>query len=88
MQIAINLMHDLCSPYCRALKQLLHKNKLNCVKVIEVDLEQEQANIKSALFDISGRTTFPNLFKNGKSLGGFDSVSILDREGKLEDLCH
>jgi glutaredoxin len=74
------------SPYCRALKQILAKYCKD-IKIIEVDLEKDGLGIKSALLELSGRTTFPNLFKNGKSLGGFDNVSILDREGKLEDLC-
>lgn len=53
-----------------------------------MDLERDGLGIKSALFDLTGRATFPNLFKNGQSLGGYDSVSELDREGKLKDLCH
>lgn len=68
-------------PYCRAAKQLISKYcKLEDVEIIEVDLRKDGRQIQQALYDLTGQYTFPNFFKNGKSLGGFDRLSELDRQ--------
>lgn len=69
-------------PYCKRAKQLIAKYSKG-IKVIEVDLEKNGREIQLALHRISGQYTFPNLFIRGQSLGGFDSLSELDRRGQL-----
>lgn len=73
------------SPYCKAAKQLISKY-CDDIHVIEVDLEQDGREIQQALYDLTGQYTFPNLFQNQLSLGGFDRLSELDRKGEL-NLC-
>ncbi|KAF1807191.1 Alg9-like mannosyltransferase family-domain-containing protein [Mucor lusitanicus] len=73
-------------PYCMAAKQLISKYCKH-IEVIEVDHQRNGYEIQDALIELTGQRTFPNLFKNGKSLGGYDRLSALDREGKLTDLC-
>ncbi|KAI8059375.1 Alg9-like mannosyltransferase family-domain-containing protein [Gilbertella persicaria] len=73
-------------PYCRAAKQLISKYCQD-IKVIEVDLERDGHEIKQALYQLTGRATFPNLFKQGQSLGGYDRLSELDSQGQLTNLC-
>lgn len=70
------------SPYCKRAKQLIAKYSKG-IKIIEVDLEKNGREIQLALHRISGQYTFPNLFIRGQSLGGFDSLSELDRRGQL-----
>lgn len=76
----------MCSPYCMAAKQLISKYCKH-IEVIEVDHQRNGYEIQDALIELTGQRTFPNLFKNGKSLGGYDRLSALDREGKLAGLC-
>lgn len=77
-----------CSPYCRGAKQLLVKYcKQEEIKIIEVDLQRDARGIQKALFDLTGQRTFPNFFASGKSLGGFDRLSELDRQGQLNNVC-
>ncbi|CEP12404.1 hypothetical protein [Parasitella parasitica] len=73
-------------PYCMAAKQLVSKY-CEHIEVIEVDRQRDGNEIQDALIELTGQRTFPNLFKHGKSLGGFDRLSALDREGKLTGLC-
>ncbi|KAI8641556.1 Alg9-like mannosyltransferase family-domain-containing protein [Parasitella parasitica] len=73
-------------PYCMAAKQLISKYCKH-IEVIEVDRQRDGNEIQDALIELTGQRTFPNLFKSGKSLGGYDRLSALDREGKLAGLC-
>ncbi|KAI8350881.1 Alg9-like mannosyltransferase family-domain-containing protein [Choanephora cucurbitarum] len=73
-------------PYCRAAKQLISKYCKD-IHVIEVDQEPNGYEIKQALYTLTGQATFPNLFQHGKSLGGYDRLSALDRQGSLAGLC-
>ena len=42
--------------------------------------------IQSALLDISGQRTVPNVFIKGKHLGGNDDTQAAARSGKLEEM--
>ena len=42
--------------------------------------------IQSALLDISGQRTVPNVFVKGKHLGGNDDTQAAARSGKLEEM--
>lgn len=44
------------------------------------------AEIQSALLDISGQRTVPNVFIKGKHLGGNDDTQAAARSGKLEEM--
>ncbi|KAI8084877.1 Alg9-like mannosyltransferase family-domain-containing protein [Halteromyces radiatus] len=73
-------------PYCRGAKQILSNycNKSQ-IHVIEVDQLQDGGQIKQVLKEISGRSTFPNLFIFGESLGGYDDLVRLEQEHLLGD---
>ncbi|KAI7902184.1 Alg9-like mannosyltransferase family-domain-containing protein [Cokeromyces recurvatus] len=74
-------------PYSIAAKQLLSKYCKD-IHIVEANLDQDSKGIKYALFELTGQRTFPNFFKNGQSLGGYDQLSVLDREGKLSTICN
>lgn len=57
------------------------------IHIVEVDLEEDGYAIKKALYELTGQSTFPNLFNHSQTLGGYDRLSALDREGKLANLC-
>lgn len=71
------------SPYCRGAKQLLNRYCVGQqIHIVELDHLPDGEQIKDALKEISGRSTFPNLFVNGVSLGGFDDMLEMDRQGQ------
>ena len=55
-------------------------------KVYELDNMDNGADIQSALLDISGQRTVPNVFVKGKHLGGNDDTQAAARSGKLEEI--
>jgi len=70
-------------PYCEQAKMLLERKKAN-YKVIDVtnDVKQRKELIKKS----NGLKTVPQIFIDGKHIGGFDTLHKLDMQGKLETL--
>ncbi len=68
--------------YCRRAKQLLEKKK---VKYTEIDVEDNPAQ-REEMVQKSGRMTVPQIFINGKHIGGSDDLYELERQGKLDRL--
>ncbi|KAK7043153.1 hypothetical protein VNI00_008507 [Paramarasmius palmivorus] len=52
-------------------------------KVIEVDLRDDSTQIKAILTRLTKQSTFPNVFVQGKSLGGADDLQKLHSEKGL-----
>ncbi|KAI8087996.1 thioredoxin-like protein [Gilbertella persicaria] len=74
-------------PYSRKAKQLLNTYDLKePLTVIEVDLRDDDYQVKMVLKQISGRDTFPNIFLNNHTLGGSDDLEILHETGQLTAL--
>ncbi|CAO3669304.1 unnamed protein product [Umbelopsis ramanniana] len=73
-------------PYCMRAKMLLNQHCPDQYTVLEVDLQSDQMAIKQALYNLSQRRTFPNIFVNGVSIGGSDDLSVLASEGKLAEV--
>jgi glutaredoxin 3 len=69
-------------PYCTQAKRLLQKKK---APFTEINVE-ERPDLRSWLVSASGQTTVPQVFINGRSVGGFTDLSALDRQGKLDGL--
>ena len=70
-------------PYCVRAKMLLEHKGLS-FREYSVDFggEKKQEMIQRA----SGRTTVPQIFINGRHIGGCDDLVSLDRRGELDDL--
>ncbi|KAJ1647545.1 hypothetical protein J3B02_003118 [Coemansia erecta] len=76
-------------PYSRHAKQLLSQYRDGRgldYTVLEADLEPDPAAIKAALGAVSGHLTFPNIFVDGKSLGGSDDLASMHKSGELAQL--
>jgi len=65
--------------YCTHAKRLLLSNKL---KYIEYDVYQESSHIKE-LHKRTGGRSYPQVFIDGQSIGGFTDLLILEQSGKL-----
>lgn len=70
-------------PYCTAAKELLKSKGLN---YIEKDVEKDPSALEEMLSKSEGQTTVPEIFINGKFIGGFNNLSALDQEGKLNEI--
>ncbi|KAI7825804.1 thioredoxin-like protein [Kickxella alabastrina] len=73
-------------PYSRRAKQLLsqyHDGRGLEFTVLEADLEADPMEIKAALGAVSGHFTFPNVFVDGKSIGGSDDLAAIHANGEL-----
>ncbi|MFM8464604.1 MAG: glutaredoxin 3 [Oxalobacteraceae bacterium] len=70
-------------PYCNMAERLLKSKGIEAIDKIRVDLEPEQ---RIAMMEKTGRRTVPQIYIGDTYVGGFDDLSALDREGKLEPL--
>ena len=69
-------------PYCRAAKSLLAAKK---VDFTEIDVSEEP-KLRLDMERLSGRRTVPQIFINGKPIGGYEDVLSLDTSGVLDKL--
>lgn len=70
-------------PYCARTKDLL-KSKGAAFR--EIDITTDTAVREALVAKSGGRRTVPQVFINGKHIGGFDDLSALDKAGKLDPL--
>ena len=70
-------------PYCsRAMNLLASKG----VEVEEFDLTMGGPKRAEMLQRSNGRSTVPQIFIDGRHIGGSDDLAALDRDGKLDPL--
>ncbi|XP_027361128.1 glutaredoxin-C3 [Abrus precatorius] len=72
-------------PYClRAKRMLAELNEQPFV--VELDLRDDGYQIQSVLLDLIGRKTVPQVFVNGKHIGGSDDLRAAVKSGELQKL--
>jgi len=70
-------------PYCTRAKSLL---KSKGVAFEEIDVSGDAA-LREKMIEMSGgRRTVPEIFINGKIIGGYDELRALEAEGRLDPL--
>ena len=69
-------------PFCVRVKQLFAQLGAS-IKAIELDVESDGSELQSALAEWTGQRTVPNVFINGKHIGGCDDTVALNNGGKL-----
>jgi glutaredoxin 3 len=70
-------------PYCTRAKKLLDSKG---VAYEEIDVFSQPRRRQEMTERAEGRTTVPQIFIDGKPVGGSDDIHALDREGKLDPL--
>ncbi|KAF9315528.1 hypothetical protein BG003_002931 [Podila horticola] len=71
-------------PYSASAKKLL-KSYTSDLHILEVDLESDGAAIKDVLIKITnGHKTFPSIFLQGLSIGGWDNLEAMDKKHDLK----
>ncbi|XP_021273911.1 glutaredoxin-C3 [Herrania umbratica] len=72
-------------PYCFRAKRIF--SELNETPyVVELDLRDDGGKIQYVLLDLVGRSTVPQVFVNGKHIGGSDDLKDAVHSGKLQKL--
>ena len=70
-------------PYCVMAERLLTSKGVQNIEKIRVDLQPEQ---RVEMMQKTGRRTVPQIYIGDTYVGGFDDLSKLDHEGKLDAL--
>ena len=70
-------------PYCNMAERLLKAKGIDEIEKIRIDLDPEQ---RALMMEKTGRRTVPQIYIGEIHIGGFDDLSALDREGKLDPL--
>ena len=70
-------------PYCNMAERLLKAKGIDEIEKIRIDLDPEQ---RALMMKKTGRRTVPQIYIGEIYVGGFDDLSALDREGKLDPL--
>jgi glutaredoxin 3 len=69
--------------YCTAAERLLDTKG---VQYENIDVTGDQEKRSWLVEQTGGRTTVPQIFINGKSIGGYDELNALNRRGELDKM--
>ncbi|CAM8912219.1 unnamed protein product [Rhodiola kirilowii] len=72
-------------PYCARAKHIFSQLQEQPY-VVELDLRDDGFQIQEVLLDLVGRRTVPQIFVNGKHIGGSDDLSAAVQSGKMQSL--
>jgi glutaredoxin 3 len=72
-------------PYCKKAKEAISKIT-SLYSVCELDVVSDGAEMQAALLDMTGQKTVPNIFVNGKHIGGCDSTVAAIASGEFQKL--
>ena len=70
--------------YCTAAEHMLDAKGITYESI---DTTGDHAQ-RRWLRDVTGRSTVPQIFIDGRSIGGYDELRALDRTGELDRLLH
>jgi len=70
-------------PYCMNAERLLASKGVKEINKIRVDLQPEK---RVEMVEKTGRRTVPQIFIDGRHIGGFDDLRALDLAGGLDPL--
>jgi glutaredoxin 3 len=69
-------------PYCVRAKRLLQARN---IEYAEIDVGSDDA-LRADVMQRTGRRTVPQIFIDGRSIGGFDELAAMDSAGELREL--
>lgn len=69
--------------YCAAAKRLLTSKG---AEYAEIDVMMDPERRQEMLAKSNGRRTVPQIFIDGRHIGGFDDLNALDKAGELDAL--
>jgi glutaredoxin 3 len=69
-------------PFCVRAKRLLKERD---IAYTEFDVSEDD-ELRAEIMERTGRRTVPQIFIDGRSIGGFEELAALDAAGELRDL--
>jgi len=69
-------------PFCVRAKRLLSERH---IAYTEIDVSEDD-DLRTDVMQRTGRRTVPQIFIDGRSIGGFEELAALDAAGELRDL--
>jgi len=85
MSVQVKMYSTAVCPYCIMAERLLQSRGVDQIEKIRVDLDPVQREL---MMQQTGRRTVPQIYIGEQHIGGFDDLSVLDRNGKLDALLH
>jgi glutaredoxin 3 len=79
----VELYTTMFCPYCARARSLLAKKG---VDYADIDVMADTAKRDEMMARSGGRQTVPQIFIDGKHIGGSDELAALDKAGKLDPL--
>lgn len=79
----VEIYSKMFCPYCARAKKLLADKG---VDYVEYEISNGGEKRQEMLARANGRTTVPQIFIDGRHVGGSDDLAALEREGKLDTL--
>jgi glutaredoxin 3 len=79
----VEIYTKMLCPYCARAKRLLSEKG---VAFEEYEISMDGAKRQEMLGRSNGRTTVPQIFFDGRHIGGSDDLAELERSGKLDPL--
>ncbi|MDB5814489.1 MAG: grxC [Rhodocyclales bacterium] len=70
-------------PYCVRAEQLLRRKGVTDIEKVRVDLDPVR---RAEMMSLTGLRTVPQIFIEGRHIGGCDELYALDRAGELDAL--
>lgn len=80
---AIEIYSTMFCPYCYRAKRLLDQKG---IAYTEIDVAMDAARRKEMIARSGGRTSVPQIFIDGRHIGGSDELHQLERTGELARL--
>jgi glutaredoxin 3 len=77
----VEIYSTLFCPYCARAKSLLEKKG---VDYVNIDVIEDSSKRDEMVERSGGRSSVPQIFIDGKHVGGSDDLLALDRAGKLD----
>lgn len=78
----IEIYTTIWCPYCARARALLDRKG---VAYDNIDINEHPERRSEMIQRAGGRTSVPQIFINGKHIGGSDELVMLDREGRLDE---
>ena len=70
-------------PYCNMAEKLLNRKGVSEIEKIRIDIDPSK---RDEMMTKTGRRTVPQIYIDDFHVGGFDDLSALDQDGKLDPL--
>jgi len=80
---AVKMYTTAVCPYCVQAKRVLKSKGVEHIEEIRVDTDPVQ---RTAMMELTGRRTVPQIFIGQTHVGGCDDLMALDSQGGLEPL--